>query len=151
MLSSSIMKQLKIAWPYLKFGMILLLITVNLRSAIQYIAQVEQLGGKERDVIGEWEQYFDPIKAGLPFKHGTVGYAANWSVPGVDYSPADAEAEHILTQYAMAPIVVARDTDREWIIANMKPKVFEAWLALQPGKYEFTRYKHDLYLVHRLK
>jgi len=101
--------------------------------------------------FAEWETRFDPIKEDLPFSQGTIGYAADWDVPGVAFSPANADAEHILTQYSMAPIVVTRDPDRDWVIVNMNPNTFETWVSLQDGDFALTRYKKNLYLIHRLK
>jgi len=59
----------------------------------------------------------------------------------VEYDPANSEAEHILSQFTLAPIIVARDTNREWILVNMNPEEFEQWFALQDGEFEVKKFK----------
>ena len=137
--------------PLLVLGMLSVLVFDNLQSAAQEIANVRQIPHTDGLFFIDWDNRFDGIKRDLPFSEGVVGYASDWDVPGVEYNLADAGAEHILTQYSVAPIVITLDSGQEWTIANMSPKVFEDWTALQEGDFTVTRYKKNLYLIHRSK
>ena len=143
------MEQIKKVLPYLRIGLVCLLIITSFQSVLQQISQARQLIDTDGLFFEKWEKRFDPIKATLPFTQGVIGYAADWDLPDVDYDPANSEAEHILTQFTMTPIVVSRDTSLEWMIVNMNKTDFETWIALQEGEYEVTAFKYNLYLVHR--
>ncbi len=145
------MQQIQKATPYLKLGLVCLLVTYCFGSVVQQIAQARQLTDTDGPFFVEWEKRFEPIKSDLPLTYGVIGYAADWDLPGVSYDPANTEAEHILTQYVLAPVVVSRDTSHEWILVNMNAANFDTWLALQEGNFAVTRYKFNLYLVHRLE
>jgi len=144
-------QQLKKVLPYLRIGLICLLVVTSFWSVAQQISQARQLVDTDGPFFLKWEKRFDPIKDDLPFTHGVIGYAADWDVPGVSYDPADTEAEHILTQYALTPIVVSRDPSYEWVLVNMNAANFDTWLALQEGEFTVTGYKNNLYLVHRIQ
>ena len=145
------MEQIKKALPYLRIGLIFLLIVTSFRSVFLQISQARQLVDTDGSFFVEWEKRFDPIKDDLPFTHGVIGYAADWDIPGLSYDPANTEAEHILTQYTLTPIVVSRDTSNEWILVNMNAENFETWFALQKGEFSVAKYKFNLYLVHRIQ
>jgi len=135
----------------MRIGLICLLVAYSFWSLIRQLSEASKLVNTDGPFFAEWEKRFDPIKESLPFTHGVIGYAADWDIPGRDYDPADTESEHVLTQYALAPIVVSRDTGHEWILVNMKDSDFDIWFAMQEGKFEVTRYKYDLYLLHRIE
>jgi hypothetical protein len=145
------MQQTKTELPYLKISLICLLVIYCFWSVIQQVTQARQLPDTDGPFFTEWEKRFEPIKESLPFTHGVIGYAADWDIPGVNYDPANTEAEHVLTQYTLTPIVVSRDTSHEWILVNMDAANFDTWLALQEGEFEVTRYKYNLYLLHRIQ
>jgi hypothetical protein len=65
------------------------------------------------------------------------------------YNYPNNETEYVLTQYTMAPVVVARGSDREWVIVNLAPKDFEAWNAAQPSDLDVIKYPNGLFLVHK--
>ena len=145
------MQQIKKIHPYLKIGMICLLIASSILSVGQAYSRASELVDTDGPFFVEWEKRFDPIKEELPLTRGVIGYAADWDVPGVDYDPANTEAEHILTQFTLAPIIVSRDTSHEWIIVNMDKENFETWFALQDGEFVVTKYKYNLYLLRRMQ
>jgi hypothetical protein len=145
------MQQIKKIHPYLKIGLISLLIASSISSVTRGYARASELVDTDGPFFVEWEKRFEPIKEELPLTRGVIGYAADWDVPGVIYDPANSEAEHILTQFTLAPVIVSRDTSHEWIIANMNAKDFEAWFALQEGEFLVTKYKYNLYLLRRIQ
>jgi hypothetical protein len=145
------MQQIKKIHPYVKIGLICLLIASSILSVTGAYSRARELVDTDGPFFEEWEKRFEPIKDDLPFTRGVIGYAADWDVPGVDYEPANSEAEHILTQFTLAPIIVSRDTSHEWIIVNMDKENFETWFALQEGEFIVTKYKYNLYLLHRIQ
>ncbi|MBN1451052.1 MAG: hypothetical protein JW963_08570 [Anaerolineales bacterium] len=145
------MQLIKKIIPVLKIGLICVLVAGNFLSVAQQIPQVRQLVDTDGPFFIKWETAFEPVKENLPFTRGVIGYAADWDIPGSNYDPANSEAEHILSQFTLAPIIVARDTNREWILVNMSPEEFEQWFPLQDGEFEVKKFKMNLYLLHRIK
>lgn len=145
------MQLIKKILPVLKIGLICVLVAGNFLSVARQIPQVQQLVDTDGPFFVRWEASFDPVKANLPFTRGVIGYAADWDITGSNYDPANSEAEHILSQFTLAPIIVARDTNREWILVNMNPEQFEQWFPLQEGEFEVKKFKMNLYLLHRIK
>ena len=137
--------------PVLKISLICVLVAGNFLSVARQVPEVRQLVDTDGPFFVKWEAAFDPVKETLPFTRGVIGYAADWDIPGVDYDPANSEAEHILSQFALVPIIVARDTNREWILVNMSPEEFEQWFASQDGEFEVKKFKMNLYLLHIIK
>lgn len=145
------MQLTKKIFPYLKISLICVLIISNFLSVTRQIAQVRQLVDTDGPFFERWEEFFEPIKESLPFTHGVIGYAADWDIPGASYDPANSEAEHILSQFTLAPIVVSRGTNHEWILVNMNATEFEHWFALQEGEFIVKKFKLNLYLLRRIK
>lgn len=145
------MQLIKKILPVLKISLICVLVASNFLSVTRQIPQVRQLVDTDGPFFIRWEASFEPVKENLPFTRGVIGYAADWDIPGSDYDPANSEAEHILSQFTLAPIIVARDTSRDWILVNMDPKQFEQWFALQDGEFTVQKFKMNLYLLHRIK
>jgi hypothetical protein len=145
------MGQYKKILPYLKVGAICLLVFYCFRSVTGQLARVRELVNSDGPFFLEWEKRFEPIKEILPFEYGVVGYVGDWDVPGLNYDPANTEAEHILTQYTLTPIVVSRDTSHEWILVNLSEKDFDTWLKVQEGEFEVTKFKYSLYLLRRIQ
>jgi hypothetical protein len=137
--------------PVLKIGLICVLLYSNFLFVTRQFSDARELVDTDGPFFVRWEAAFDPVKENLPFTRGVIGYAADWDIPGSNYDPANSEAEHILSQFTLAPIIVARDTDREWILVNMSPEEFEQWFPLQDGEFEVKRFKMNLYLLHRIK
>ena len=145
------MQLIKRILPVIKICLICVLVAGNFLFVARQIPQVQQLVDTDGPFFVKWEASFDPVKANLPFTRGVIGYAADWDIPGSNYDPANSEAEHILSQFTLAPIIVARDTDREWILVNMNSEEFEQWFPLQDGEFEVKKFKMNLYLLHRVQ
>ena len=143
------MQLIKKIIPYFKIGLLFLFVVTYFRAGIQELSQARQLDNRDEAFFTQWEKRFEPIKASLPFKYGVVGYVADWDIPGVHYDPADTEAEHVLTQYTMTPIVVSRNINHEWVIVNLNADYFDTWFAMHRGEYSVTKF--NLYLLHRTK
>jgi hypothetical protein len=137
--------------PYLKFALVCLVVASSFWSAAQELLQARQLENTDGPFFAAWEKRFVPIKETLPFKYGVISYVGDWDIPGKTYDPANTEAEHILTQYTLAPVVVSRDISHEWILVNLSATDFDTWLASQEGKFEVTKFKYSFYLLQRIQ
>jgi hypothetical protein len=145
------MQQITRAMQYLKVGLVGLVVVYSFWSLTQELLQARQLVNTDGPFFANWEKRFEPIKEALPFEYGVIGYVGDWDVPGLAYDPANTEAEHILTQYTLTPIVVSRDTSHEWILVNLSAQDFETWLGERVGEFKVTKFKFNLYLLRRIQ
>ncbi len=138
---------MKIKWlQRLALGLIVL---ASLAASVQNLLATRSLGSTTDDPVADWEKRFAPIEAHLPFKRGFVGYISDSSIPGITYDAANDEGEYVLTQYALAPIILVKGTNEEWNIANLSRAAFEAWNKTNAGKFQVIPFKGGLYLLHR--
>jgi len=145
------MQVIKKIKPFIKLILLFLLIGIYVRSGVQQLSRARQLTDTDGAYFAQWEKRFEPIKDGLPFKFGVIGYIAGWDLSGASYDQANSEAELILTQYTMTPTVVSRGADHEWTLVNLNSTDFDTWFSMQRGEYTVTKYKFNLYLVHKIK
>ena len=129
---------------------IALVVVASLSSSLQNLLSTRALGSITDDPVADWERRFQPLRAGIPFIRGAVGYISDSNVPGIIFDPANDEGEYILTQYAMAPIILIKGTDQEWNIGNLSNAAFAAWSEHHSGNFEVTPFKGGLYLLHRI-
>ncbi len=71
------------------------------------------------DGVTEFESRFEQLRTLLPAR-GVIGYMADEDLPAGD---ANAQAEFFLTQYAIAPVIVVRQTNQPFVIGNFKKMV----------------------------
>ena len=139
--------QLRLRAGQLLIGLIVLL---SLYSSISYLIWTQSAGTVAFDHVADWEARFAPVKETLPIQRGTLGYIADWDIPGADFAPSDQDAEYILTQYAFAPFILVRGVDQEWIVGSLSPRSYEAWVQIRLGEYKDYKFKGNVYLFHRL-
>jgi hypothetical protein len=135
---------------WLQRGVIVLIVLSSLYASIQNLISTKDLGSIKDDPVADWEIRFGPIKEQLPFKRGVVGYLSDSSIPWVSYNAANDEGEYVLTQYALAPIIIVKGTNQEWNIANLDKDAFAKWSETNRGQFEVIPFKDKLYLLHRL-
>ena len=103
----------------------------------------------DNNPVDRWEKRIQPVRNHLPEDITLVGYVADWDIPNSEYNPIDQDAEYVLTQYAMAPIMVKPGLEQEWIIGNFLHPGFEAWLDQSLPSYEIKSLGFGIYLIHR--
>jgi hypothetical protein len=135
---------------WLQRGFLGLVALASLFSSIQNLISTKALGSLTDDPVADWEQRFRPIKERLPFQRGLVGYVSDSNIPGVSYDSANEEGEYVLTQYALAPIIIVKGTDQEWNIGNLSTRGYELWSAANPAGFEVIQFRGGLYLLHRI-
>lgn len=99
--------------------------------------------------VDRWAARLQAIPALLPAGVETVGYLADWDIPGRPYDGVDQDAEYMLTQYSLAPLRVVPGADHEWIIGNFTAPGFESFLDGILPAYEIRSLKLGIYLIHR--
>ena len=135
---------------WLRRGLLGIIVLGSLVASIRNLADTRSLGSTTDDPVADWEARFQAVKAMLPFQRGFVGYISDSAVPGIPYNAADDEGEYILTQYAMAPVIIVKGTDQEWNIGNLSSGAFKKWNARQAGAFQVTPLKGSLYLLRRI-
>ena len=103
----------------------------------------------DNNPVDRWEKRIQPVRNHLPEDIRLVGYAADWDIPDSEFNPIDQDAEYVLTQYALAPIMVQPGLEQEWIIGNFLHPGFEAWLDQSLPPYEIKSLGFGIYLIHR--
>ncbi len=138
---------MKLAWVHRMF--LVLIAAASLYAAAGNLASSPALGRLDEDPVADWEKRFIPIRKGLPFVRGVVGYISDSDVPGAEFSPVNDAGEYVLTQYSLAPIILVRGVDQEWNLANLNPDSFERWQSLNGNNFELLVQQGGIYLLHR--
>jgi len=125
------------------------LVGASLFAAVNNLASTAELGSLQRDPVADWERRFVVLRAKLPFTRGVIGYISDSDVPGASFDAANDEGEYILTQYALAPIILVRGTGQEWNLANLTRASFDLWRTLHPTGFELVWEHGGLYLLRR--
>jgi hypothetical protein len=89
-------------------------------------------------------------KKALPIKRGVIGYVSEQDVPGAKYEYWDTETEFLLTQYAMAPLILKKGPVAEWNVAVLNYKDLATWQKTYPDLYEIITIKGKVRIFHRL-
>jgi len=99
--------------------------------------------------VDKWAKRIKSVSANLPDDVRVVGYVSDWDIPGALYDPIDQDAEYMLAQYTLAPLVVQPGLGHEWILGNFTTPGFTNWLDDNLSSYELTPLQYGLYLIHR--
>ena len=139
---------MRIVW--LRRSFLILIALASLYASTQNLISTQDLGSISQDPVADWEVRFRPIKERLPFQRGLVGYISDSDVQGAAFDAANDEGEYILTQYALAPIIIVKGTDQEWNVGNLSRAAFGTWSATKPPDFEVFPFAGGLYLFHRI-
>jgi hypothetical protein len=142
-----IAKDPKLLFRYISFLILLVLQLFVGWKNLQTIKNAEYNAGEP---VAEWERRFEPLKKILPLTRGVVGYVSDSDVPGINYWDPNDQIQYTLTQYTMAPIIINKGDDFEWIIGVLSKSGYQDWARSHTGKFEFIFLKNSIYLIHRL-
>jgi hypothetical protein len=134
---------------WLSRALLFLLLAASVAASLRNLASTKDLGSISDDPVADWEQRFAAVKDRLPFERGFVGYISDSDVPGAGFNPANDEGEYVLTQYAMAPVILIRGTTVEWSIANLSSEAFRIWSGTHAAAFDIVPLRNGLYLLHR--
>lgn len=135
-------------WNIVQKLMVVLLIVASLRSGFRQWQSTINID-KGSSALEKWEERLKPVRETLPIKRGVIGFVSEWNIPGLEHSFADQETEFILTQYALAPLILVNGPVAEWNVAILNNKALKMWEEANPGQFEIIPLKHGVYLLHR--
>jgi hypothetical protein len=107
---------------------------------------------KRNDGVRTWEARMLPIKAKIPASVKIVGYISDQDIDKTWESKGNLTEvdEYPLTQYALAPLIVLRGVNFEWIIGNFTLPRFKMFLDTQiNAPYSLDPIGFGIYLIHR--
>ena len=114
---------------------------------------LEHIQAQERDAaepVAEWERRLAPLREALPITQGFAGYVSDSGVACIACLNVDDQIEFTLTQYALAPIIVNKGMDYEWVIGNFGKGTYAAWSGSHAADLEVQHFPFGIYLIHRL-
>lgn len=88
------------------------------------------------------------VREALPIERGIVGYITEEDVEGAEFAYWDIETEFLLTQYALAPLIVQKGAVAEWNVAALTADDLGTWLQAHPGQYEVFKIKGKFNILH---
>lgn len=138
---------MKILW--LQRILLGLIAAASLYSSARNLSSTAELGSITEDPVADWETRFEPLRERLPFVRGVVGYISDADVPGITYDSADDMGEYVLTQYALAPIIIIRGTDQEWNVANLSAEAYRLWSMQEHPAFDVRPLGNGIQLLHR--
>ncbi len=95
------------------------------------------------DGVKKWEERMKPVRQYLPSSVREVGYIS-------DNDSSAIYEEYSLTQFALAPVVVRKGVNFEWIIGNFTQQNFESILDQNiPSHFTIEKFGAGIYVIHR--
>lgn len=138
-------------WKKVLQGIVLIAIAVlGVRTSIGNFKSSIAERSNDAEVIAAWNDRLSKLVAPIPFERGFVGYLSNEDIPGAGFDSNDAEGEFVLTQYAIAPLILVRGTEQEWCILNFDPATFKQWMQENQAQFELVRSGGGMYLVRKV-
>jgi hypothetical protein len=139
-------------WKKYLQRIVLVVITIlAIKTALEIF--VKNITSRDDDtaVVAEWDERITKLITPIPFRHGLVGYISSKDIPGTVFSADNEEGEYILTQYAVAPLILIRGTEQEWNILNVDRDTFNKWTAANADNFELTTSGGGMFLVHKVR
>lgn len=134
---------------YLQRIILIVIAVLGVKTGIENFTSSIKIHSNDTSVA-IWDERLSNLIAPIPFERGLVGYISNEDIPGAAFDKDDAEGEYILTQYAIAPLILIRGTDQEWNILNLDTTVYETWHQTNVNDFELVGFGGGLYLVHKV-
>lgn len=101
------------------------------------------------DSVSKWEKRVQVSLTHIPPDVSELGYVADWDVPNSGYNLIDQDNEYTLTQYALAPRIVQRGLNHEWIVGNFTFGGYQDWLDKNLSSYKLINLGFGIYIIHR--
>jgi hypothetical protein len=134
---------------YLQRIILIVIAVLGVKTGIENFTSSIKIHSNDTSVA-IWDERLSNLIAPIPFERGLVGYISNEDIPGAAFDKDDAEGEYILTQYAIAPLILIRGTDQEWNILNLDTTAYETWHQTNVNDFELVGFGGGLYLVHKV-
>lgn len=134
---------------YLQRIILIVIAVLGVKTGIENFTSSIKIHSNDTSVA-IWDERLSNLIAPIPFERGLVGYISNEDIPGAAFDKDDAEGEYILTQYAIAPLILIRGTDQEWNILNLDTTAYETWHQTNVNDFELVGFGGGLYLVRKV-
>jgi hypothetical protein len=134
---------------YLQRIILIVIAVLGVKTGIENFTSSNKIHSNDTSVA-IWDERLSNLIAPISFEHGLVGYISNEDIPGAAFDKDDAEGEYILTQYAIAPLILIRGTDQEWNILNLDTTAYETWHQTNVNDFELVGFGGGLYLVRKV-
>ncbi len=134
----------------LKKVLVALLMLINLFYVEQIWISSINIGDRGAKSLERWDADVMLVKKSLPIKRGVIGYVSEQDIPGAECGYWDTETEFLLTQYALAPLILKKGPVAEWNVAILDYKNLKTWEETYPGRYEIITIKGKVRIFHRL-
>jgi hypothetical protein len=135
---------------YLQRVILVIIAFLGVKTGIQSFISSMNERSNDTAVIANWDERLTKLIAPIPFERGFIGYISNKDIPGATFDANDAEGEFVLTQYAVAPLILVRGTDQEWDILNLDRGTYQKWIQANANDFEFVESGGGLYLVRKV-
>jgi hypothetical protein len=137
------MKALRYLAPYLLAALFLIF-------GAWHLAGVLRAYDQSIDMLSPWEERMKLVRWALPPGVYSVGYLEGADVPDANADPE--KSEFFMTQYGIAPVVLVKGYDHEWILGNfgsaLPLKSIKARLDEKLDEYTIQSLGFGLYLIH---
>lgn len=102
-------------------------------------------------MVTSWDAHMQLVKAALPSEVSVAGYLENGDLKG-SFSIQDL-AEFFLTQYGLAPVVLQKGSDHQWIVGNFGHTLVPHELSVlnqMLGLHTTQDFGFGIYLIHKV-
>lgn len=130
--------------------LVIVMLVISLSAIRQLWTSSMNIADRGSDALDRWEANMILAKEDLPINRGVVGYISEENVPGAEYEYWDSETEFLLTQYALAPLVLKKGPIAEWNVVVLNDKDLATWLTAYHGHYEITTIKGKVRIFRNL-
>lgn len=139
------MMALRRAAPYLLGSVCLFLASLHLAGVLGSSSDTV-------DTVSLWEQRMKAVRRALPPSVERIGYLEAADVPQAQSDPE--KSEFFMTQYSLAPVVVSKGLEYEWILGNfgsaLSDPAIRSRLDEELESYTIQDLGFGLHLIHNM-
>ena len=97
-----------------------------------------------------WAQRIEKVQEGLPPNNKTIGYLTESDIPGIEFNPIDHDEEYVMTQYFLAPRIIAQGAGYDFVMGNFAdPRITPADFEMLYGLKLIAQFSGGIYLFER--
>src|SRR6266542_5738942 len=104
---------------YFQRIILVIIVILGIKTGVENFTTSMNEPSNDTAVVTNWNKQLSKLIAPIPVKRGLIGYISNEDFLGITVSPNDASGDYVLTQYAVAPLILVRGTSKEWDILNL--------------------------------
>jgi hypothetical protein len=135
---------------YLQRIILVVIVFLGVKTSVENFTLNLNERSNDTAVVAAWNERLSKLIASIPYERGFVGYISNEDIPGATFDTNDAEGEYVITQYAIAPLILVRGTGQEWNVLNFDRDTYQKWIQENANDFEFVESGGGLYLVRKV-